>query len=207
MSQVSAKRQSFEEEKKYSWLPLLLDSYALIDQGVYDDIKQQSENNRVLACQRGCANCCRSHKEIPVLPLELVGITWYCTEKINAETRDQLISQLESDKDLEHCPFLINNECAIHVLRPTACRIFNVFNQACQVSEDAYYTRPDDVLKPNRDYINKAYYLTLDFYNVRNEKNKQQIISENGLDAIATDLHKINWQSLADKMREFDALK
>ena len=72
-----------DEESRFPWLSMLLDSYAIIDEGIsVAVVKEETEKNIKLACKEGCHNCCRTHKDIPVYPIELVGIYWFSTEKV-----------------------------------------------------------------------------------------------------------------------------
>ena len=51
---------------------MLLDAYAIIDKGIAVAIKEYEEKSTArLACKKGCAHCCSTHKDIPVYPLEL----------------------------------------------------------------------------------------------------------------------------------------
>jgi hypothetical protein len=75
------KRQSFsDDENVYPWLSMLLDAYFIVDKGIAQAIASEQQKDRVVACSMGCSSCCRTHKDIPVYPLELVGISWYVTE-------------------------------------------------------------------------------------------------------------------------------
>ncbi len=84
-----------EDEKIHPWLTMLLKSYSITDQGVSAAIESETSIDRKLACHRGCAACCRTHTSIPVTPIELVGISWHVTEKIEGFTRKKLQSQLQ----------------------------------------------------------------------------------------------------------------
>ena len=116
---------------------ILQESYSITDQGVSAAIESETSIDRKLACHRGCAACCRTHTSIPVTPIELVGISWHVTEKIEGSTREKLQSQLQKHQSGEACPFLVDNVCSIYEFRPYACRHFNVFNQVCDEGEDA----------------------------------------------------------------------
>ena len=76
-------RLSFPAAEGYlPWLSMLLDAYHIADGGVTEAIRREQRQGRRLACAKGCSACCRSHKTIPVYPLELIGMTWYATEHI-----------------------------------------------------------------------------------------------------------------------------
>ncbi len=192
-----------EDEKINPWLTMLLESYSITDQGVSAAIESETSIDRKLACHRGCAACCRTHTSIPVTPIELVGISWHVTEKIEGTTREKLQSQLQKHQSGEACPFLVDNVCSIYEFRPYACRHFNVFNQVCDEGEDAYYTRKEDVLTPSQSSIDDAYFETLPFYDLeQNEENKYKI-EKGEINKVIHVLQELNWESLADKMTAF----
>jgi Fe-S-cluster containining protein len=156
-----------DEERRLSWLPILLDSYAIADTGVAIAVRNREKKERsTLACVRGCGNCCVSQTDLPLYPHEIVGIYWYASEKISGLTRDKLRSRLV-ESDLPGCPFLIDNVCVIHPMRPVGCRQFNVFTTPCLPGEDPYFTRRDDVLQPDEAYLDRAFAAVLPFYNLR----------------------------------------
>ena len=192
-----------EDEKIHPWLTMLLESYSITDQGVSAAIESETSIDRKLACHRGCAACCRTHTSIPVTPIELVGISWHVTEKIEGSTRKKLQSQLQKHQSGEACPFLVDNVCSIYEFRPYACRHFNVFNQVCDEGEDAYYTRKEDVLTPSQSSIDDAYFETLPFYDLeQNEENKYKV-EKGEINKVIHVLQELNWESLADKMTAF----
>ena len=65
----------------------------------------------------------------------MVGIYWYAIEKVSGETRQRLHEQLFQYRLVTLCPFLVDDACAIHPLRPMACRPFNVFDGVCAEGE------------------------------------------------------------------------
>ena len=203
-----SERLSFpNDEAIHPWLSRLLEAYYITDQGVAEGIRRATERGRTLACARGCAACCRAHTTIPVYPLELVGISWYVTEKLHGEPRAQLKQQLRDYSNLTGCPFLIEDVCSIHPLRPMACRQFNVFGRVCAEGEDAYYTRRQDVLTPISKYTDRAFDVTLPFYGIENKSERRKAIKEGTIHRIAKVLKECNWDSLADKMEAYDRNK
>jgi uncharacterized protein len=146
------------DEARLPWLPMLLEAYHITDRGVAEGIRREEAQGRKLACHKGCAACCRSHKTIPVYPLELMGISWCAVEKLESGVREKLKTQLSSHKSGEACLLLVDNLCSIHPMRPMACRPFNLFSQVCTEGEDAYYTRRQDVLMPIKKYTDEALY-------------------------------------------------
>jgi hypothetical protein len=199
------KRAAFPEaEAKLIWLNLLLDAYSVVDEGVELALGQQSRG-RILACRKGCAGCCRIHAAVPVYPLEMAGMAWYCTEAVSGGQRFILAAQLESFEEGKPCPFLVDEICVIYPLRPMACRQFNVFGLPCAENEDPFYSRPEDVLTPLEEYVDAAFRVTLPFYGITNEGDKDIFISTKQIHRQVRVLQHCNWKELAKKMRAFDA--
>lgn len=197
-----------DDESKHQWLPMLLDAYAIIDKGVSIAIDEEREKRKVeLACKNGCATCCRTHNDIPVYPLELVGIYWFTIEKMDKSLRENLKRQLANYKKEDPCPFLIDSSCSIHPVRPVACRQFNVFNKPCDKGEDPYYIRRDDVLTPIQDYTARAFFIMLPFYGISDEAARIQAVKNNLLHTQIRILQSCNWKALAGRIDEFDAQK
>ncbi|GAQ94125.1 putative zinc- or iron-chelating domain-containing protein [Thermodesulfovibrio aggregans] len=198
-------RLSFpEDEKNHIWLPLLLNAYAIMDEGVKRDIERYEKLGYSLACKRGCSSCCKTHRDIPIYPIEIVGIYWYVIEKVKEPFRTKIKNSLISHKKGQPCPFLIDGICFIYPMRPLACRQFNVFNNPCSPGEDPFYTRPKDVLKPSEHYLGKALYETTPFYNVYTDDERVEFINSGKLNALTRILQNYPWIELARRM---DSLK
>jgi Fe-S-cluster containining protein len=199
------KRLSFpDDEKGHPWLSALLEAYYIVDKGITRAIDAEKKKGRKLACAKGCSNCCRTHKDIPVYPLELVGITWYVTEKISGAARELLRKQLENYKKYDTCPFLIEGACSVHLMRPMACRQFNVFGRPCDEGEDPFYTRREDVLDPVKKYVDQAFFILLPFYGVKKESERVRVVETGSFHNMAKELQAFNWKSLVEKMDKFD---
>lgn len=199
-------KQLFTEDIiKHTWLPLLLDAYDVVDKGIDSAITKFSKKKKTtLACHKGCANCCKTHKDIPVYPLELVGIYWYAIEKIDEPIRSILKEQLRNYKGEVRCPFVINSSCSIHLMRPIACRQFNVFGKACDVDEDPFYTRINDVLPQQKDVINKAFAIMLPFYGVTGEEEIRSFLKHNLIHTQVKVLQSLQWHKLALRMDDMN---
>ncbi|MEK6652071.1 MAG: YkgJ family cysteine cluster protein [Nitrospirota bacterium] len=203
---LSTRVQFPDDESKFRWMPMLLDAYAIVDEGIAIAISEEEDKRNIkLSCKKGCDNCCRTHKDIPVYPLELVGIYWFSTEKIVQPAREILKRQLASHAKGDSCPFLINSSCSIHLMRPIACRQFNVFSIQCDEGEDPFYTRRDDVLTPIKDYAEQAFYAMLPFYGVTDEDDKIDAIENNLIHSLVRILQSCNWKELDRIMTDFDA--
>jgi Fe-S-cluster containining protein len=184
---------------------MLLDAYAIVDKGVAVAIKaEEDELNIKLACRECCDNCCRSQKDIPIYPLELIGISWFVTEKLSGPVRATLRDQLAGHSEGDPCPFLIKGSCSIHLLRPVACRQFNVFYEPCDVGEDPYFTRREDVLTPIREYTNQAFSVMLPFYGVPDDADKAWAV-DSIIRTQALNLQSFDWKELVRIMEDFDS--
>lgn len=158
------------DERRLPWLPLLLDAYAIADTGVAVAIRtREKKEGKKLACGKGCGNCCVHQTDLPLYPHEIVGIYWYASEKISGPAREVLKGRLRRGKEVRGCPFLSDDACIIHPMRPVGCRQFNVFTTPCAVGEDPYFTRHDDVLQPDTAYLDRAFAAVLPFYNLKSE--------------------------------------
>ncbi|HOA82748.1 MAG TPA: YkgJ family cysteine cluster protein [Thermodesulfovibrio thiophilus] len=194
-------RLSFpEDEKLHNWLPMLLNSYAIMDEGVKTDIENVEKLGKKLACKRGCSSCCYTHRDIPVYPIEIVGIYWYVIEKVKDPMRLKIKRSLISHKRGEGCPFLIDSVCSIYPVRPLACRQFNVFGKPCTDGEDPYYTRPEDVLKPREPYLGRALYETTPFYDVYNKDERVEFLNSGKLNSLVKILQNYPWIELTRRM-------
>lgn len=195
------KRVSFpRDEKKHSWLGPLLDAYVIVDKGVAKAIEAERKKGINLACSKGCSNCCSTHKDIPVYPLELEGIFWYVTEKIIGPARETLKRQLNDFTKAAPCPFLISGACSIHPLRPMACRQFNVFGEPCGPDEDPYYTRREDVMDPVKRYVDQAFFIMLLCHGVKKESERIRIIETGDIHKMVRELQACKWKELAAKL-------
>jgi len=195
-----------QEEQRLPWLSMLLDGYAIADEGVGEALRREERQGRKLACGRGCASCCRTHTTIPVYPLELVGLYWYATERVHGAARAQLKAQLRHHDKEGACPFLVDDACAVHPMRPMACRQFNVLGTACAEGEDAYYTRRQDVLTPLKSYTDKAFHAMLPFYGITDKAKRRQAVKAGALHAMARVMKDCDWAKLAQRMNEYDRL-
>ncbi|MFA5354079.1 MAG: YkgJ family cysteine cluster protein [Thermodesulfovibrionales bacterium] len=204
--QKSPSRPRFpEDEEKQPWLPLLLDAYAVIDEGVGKAIEAvKIRRGAALACSKGCSNCCIALSDIPIYPLEMVGIYWYAVEKLTGDERLILLKNLTGHKPGAPCPFLIEKTCSIHPMRPIACRQFNVFGSPCSDGEDPFHTMRKDVLTPWVEYTNRAFSIMLPFYGVTDEAMKTKVIKEGLLHTQVRVLQELPWIELAGRMEKFD---
>ncbi len=193
-----------EPEKNYPWLTPLLDAYFVIDQGVQEAIKRRERQGHTLACARGCSSCCRSHTDIPVYPLELMGISMYILEVLPRESQQQLKEHIETQTADAGCPFLIAEHCSIHPVRPIACRQFNVFQKSCAPGEDAFHTRRKDVLTPISTYQDRAFEIMLPFYGFKKKHERKKAIKNGTLHRYAKVLKSLQWEKIIARIQPLE---
>ena len=196
-----------EDEARLPWLSMLLDAYAIIDVGVAVAVKAEEEELHIqLACRKGCDTCCRTHRDIPVYPLELMGISWFVTERIKEPLRTTLKTQLAAHREGDPCPFLAEGACSVHLLRPVACRQFNVFYEPCDEGEDPYFTRRDEVLTPIQLFTDRAFSVMLPFYGIADNADTGTAVKRI-IQSQALNLQSFDWTSVVALMEDFDAGK
>jgi Fe-S-cluster containining protein len=202
MKHRKASRLSFpDDEKRRPWLPILLDAFAIIDNGISRAIiEHRKDSGTGLACKKGCGSCCRTHKDIPLYPLEMVGIYWYTIEKLEPALRSVVRKQLLEHRKDAACPFQVDNACSIHIFRPIACRQFNVFSRPCVEGEDPYHTRRKDVLTPLEKYTNEAIMVMLPFYGITDESAKALAVKRGYIHTQVQVLQSCNWKELGLRM-------
>jgi len=194
------RRLSFPDEGRLPWLSPLLDAYRIIDDGIHEGVRREELQGRRLACANGCSACCRSHLTIPVYPLELMGLYWYCSERLAGDLRGHVAGQLRAQVTGQPCPFLVDGSCAVHPMRPIACRQFNVFDRVCAEGEDAFHSRRADVLTPMPRFADRAFDRMLPFYGITDRRERREAIKTGRLHALARVLQGLEWAKLAERM-------
>lgn len=190
-----------EDEQRIPWLTLLLDAYAIADTGVAIAIREtEKKRKKKLACGKACGACCVHQKDLPLYPHEIVGIYWYASEKLAGPMREALKGRLSPGAMIKGCPFLIENSCSIHPMRPVGCRQFNVFTTPCAPGEDPYFTRREDVLEPIQEYLDRVFAAVLPFYNLQTEGDATRAIST--VRAQIMNLLSFDWSKLAGLMEK-----
>ncbi len=200
LSKANAIRLNLPEEQVYPWLTFLLDAYSIVDASILYAEEQANKANRKLACKEGCAFCC--YQEVPVSPLEAMGIRLAKTALLPRVEREAIQKELEHTKNKENlsnqekqkCPFLINNSCSIYAVRPIACRRFLMLDTECSNSqEDVVETRPNDVLHSDRGALYAAYAHTSQVYASLGITERGKTLTFDNFTNLFVDIRKIDW--------------
>lgn len=188
-----------KHEQVHPWLGLLLDALACIDAGTAAAFAGLSPDAPPIACEAGCSLCCENNHLIPVTPLEVAGLTWFCLESLKGETKRSVARNL-GKRDRRGCPFLVAKRCAIYPLRPIACRRFIVFGQTCQAGEDVWVSRRHDVLTPIPHYKAEADRRMLPYYGVSEPQAIETALKQEYLRTVSQLLFSCSWGALAQAM-------
>jgi len=201
----SSMRYSYPaDEKKYDWLPLLLDAYNILDRAASLGLKEERrKRGREVACRKGCYECCL-RPSVPITKIELAGISWYASEKLAGGIRDIVKRQLLDHLQTSQCPFLVDTACSIYPVRPIACRQFHVFGDACAKGEDPGVTRPTDIWSPGREVAQKVAMKILPFFGISSEKQKIIAFKSGFIVRESKEMHKMDWNVVYQAMVLFD---
>ena len=204
-SQLSRRLHFPDDEQRLSWLPALLDAFAIIDTGVAIAIRDAEKKEKMtLACGPDCDVCCHQ-PDIPLYPHELPGLAWYVAEKLPTETRTRVLAQCARHGKGSPCPFLVDHVCSVHPVRPVACRQYNVFTTPCAPGEDPYYTRRQDVLVPIADYTDRAFTAVLLFYGM--ERDRNVVMAVRKIKERIMNLQDQDWKNLLSPSAATEPLK
>ena len=187
------------DEAKHPWLPVLLRVHALLDAGIAAAVPAEERRRGVRrACSRGCDVCCRTQGDIPVFPIELAGISWYCAEKLEGTVRSAVRAGLERQRAGRPSVSLPRGaRCAVHPVRPMACRLFTVFRRRCPEGEDPFHVRRADLLAPPPGLLARAYREMLPFHDVTDAKDQETWLERGLVDTLAVNLPTRDWRTLA----------
>ena len=140
--------------------------YTAISQLTQSFAMRTHQQNKPIACEKGCAWCC--HQPVYMTTQEALLIFEYIlqafdreqqkTLRTNAEKKYKKTKGLPEEKKqniIHACPFLANGACSIYPVRPMACRIYlSSDKQSCKNK----YDNPGDktVFPALFDFILKA---------------------------------------------------
>jgi len=194
------------DEAKHAWLSVLLRMHARVDTGIATAVRSEERRRGVRrACRSGCDVCCRTQGDIPVFQIELAGISWYSAEKLEGKSRVAvragLVRHAAGDRE---CPFLVERACAVHPVRPIACRLFTVFGRSCAEGEDPFHMRRADMLAPPQGLLARAYREMLPFHGVTDPQDQETWLERGLVKTLAVNFPDCNWQSLARLMDTAD---
>jgi hypothetical protein len=187
-----------EQENAHPWLGILLDALACIDAGTRAVLAALPSNAPSVACGPGCSQCCQDQL-IPVTPLEITGLTWFCLERLKGETRKKVAQRLARSAPVG-CPFLVDRRCAVYPLRPIACRRFIVLGRPCRNGEDVWVSRRQDLLLPPPEYKTAADRRMLPHYGVNEPEAIDAALKQERLRSISQLLFACSWGTLAQAM-------
>ena len=190
------------DEVKHAWLPVLLRMHALVDAGIATAVRAEERRRGVSrACRSCCDVCCRTQGDIPVFQIELAGISWYSAEKLEGPMRTAVRDRINRHvAGARECPFLVEHTCAVHAVRPMACRLFTVFGRPCAEGEDPFHARRPDMLAPPPGLLARAYREMLPFHGVTEPKDKETWLERGLVKTLAVNFPDCDWRSLARLM-------
>ena len=199
-------RDHYSEEAQYHWLSILLDAYHIIYTFVLKEIpKEEKRRGEKLACKKSCHSCCTA-PIIDLTEIEIMGISWYSSEKLTGPVRKKVKSNLYSYQKTTSCPFLVDGLCSIYKVRPITCREFHVFGLPCGAKEDVLITRPHDIWGTSRANGKKVAMKLMPFFGI-NDTESQEIAFENGFIAnISKPMHTLDLKIFYKTMKRFDPI-
>ncbi len=130
-----------------------------------------------------------------------MGIYRYVPEEMDGAMSTRLAPQLREPARRDACPFLLNEACAIHLARPMACRLFNVFGQICAESEDACHTRRDEVPAPPAASKTRALDKMPAQQGVAGAAARAAAIGSGAVHRLARNLRELPWENLAARLQ------
>ncbi len=195
-------RRHYPQEEQYSWLTIVLDSYAICDEELQKEISREEGQRGVkAACAKGCYFCCLHH-DIPVSASEFMGIAWYASEMLDPDVREGLSKKLAAQAFTTGCPFLLDGACCIYPLRPLACREFVVYRAPCLDGEDPYFSRPEDMHPANPQRKLRTAWRLLDspVYGDLTKEKKLAAIEDGIMHKNIPGMHEIEWGIIIENM-------
>ena len=187
------------DESHYPELTVILDAYDISDSLTQTYLEQVGP----VMCRKGCSNCCKN-PTVPFTEPELIGISWYATEKLVNPVRERVKQRLYDHETTLECPFLLDAECSVYEMRPLACRQFYVKNIACVQHEDIASNRPHDIVAPIQPIVKASLIRLLDFWPYASMLDKDAAFENGVMQDITVNMHEYDWVELAKTMDSFD---
>lgn len=187
------------DEANYPELILLFDTYDISDSLTQVYLEQAGP----VVCKNGCSNCCK-RPTVPFTEPELIGISWYATEKLTGPVRERLKQRLYDHEQSVECPFLLDDECSVYEVRPLICRQFYVKNRICTPDEDILSDRPNDIVAPIEPIVRASLLRLLDFWPYASAADKETDFDNGVMQDLTAYMHEYDWAELAKAMDAFD---
>ncbi|WP_205231482.1 YkgJ family cysteine cluster protein [Azospira oryzae] len=192
-----------EDEKKYKWLPTLLDAYEIADEVNSELLKDKAKNGVAIACSKGCNACCK-RPSVPFTAPELMGISWFASEKLSGPIRSVVKQQLRAHESTTRCPFLVEEGCSIYPVRPLACRQFFMAGMPCRDGEEIMESRPQDIVIPSKDGGRQVAMKLLEHFGITKPSEKLKAFNSGFIVVNSKQMHEYDWNLIADTMDIFD---
>ncbi len=109
--------------------------YSAISQLTQSFAMRTHQQNKPIACQKGCSWCC--HQPVYMTTQEALLIYEYLLQAVSDEQRKAFqfkaekklkktkgLTEEKKQKIVHPCPFLVDDSCSIYPVRPMACRIY-----------------------------------------------------------------------------------
>lgn len=192
-----------EDEKKYKWLPTLLDAYEIADEVNSELLKDKAKKGITIACSKGCHACCK-RPSVPFTAPELMAISWFASEKLSGSIRSVVKQQLIAHETTTRCPFLVEGACSIYPVRPLACRQFFMAGTPCQDGEEVMESRPHDMVIPTKDGTHRVAMKFLEPFGITKPSEKLKAFNNGFIVSNSKQMHEYDWNRIADTMDVFD---
>ena len=194
------KREEFsDDEKKYPWLKILLDTYEVSDKMVAEHLKSFS----CVACANNCSTCCEK-PSVPITEPELSGISLFASEKLLEPLRSRVKKRLQEHEATLECPFLVDKSCSIYFARPLICRQFYVQNKPCAKDEDILSSRPQDIISPVKKIAKASSMRLLEYWGAKTKPKKERMFEQGFIPENSRQMHGYDWKIIARTMDAFD---
>ena len=201
--QSKPRRRYPEDEAKYPWLSLLLNAFHIVDEGIKSELKkEETKRNQKVTCRKGCSNCCLKNA-IDFNELEIAGVSWYASEKLQNPVRQIVKKQLLNHQNSTVCPFLADNECSIYPVRPFTCRIFFIFGTVCSLDENAFLERFHDIWSPSELVTRESTYAIMPHFGIK-LKDRKQAFEKGFLANASREMHELDLSEFCKAMDLLD---
>jgi len=191
------------DETKYPWLRMLLEAFHIADEGWKALLaEEEARRNQKVPCRKGCFACCL-RGTYPVSPIELAGISWYVSEQLDDPLRSAVLYKLANFAPPDSCPFLTDGACAIHLMRPLACRTFFVFGEPCKLGQDVRRTEEDMAWLSSAEHRNLAQRVSLEilpYYGIVRHNEKVAAFKRGVMLSVTKNMHEISRKTMAARI-------